>query len=94
MCGDKLHAPPSSLLRDKFLITTVFLETSELEQQQLVKYLKTSKPDGQYRLRCELAEKTGLGGDGQEDDDGQGQKASLSTKVKIERYCPFLDCCV
>lgn len=46
---------PSGLVRDKFLITAVFLESSELGQQQLAEALKTSRPDGQYRLRCQLA---------------------------------------
>jgi len=59
---------PSSLVRDKFLITAVFLESIDLGQQQLTEALKTSRPDGQYRLRCQLAgsvaEQVGLGGGG------------------------------
>ena len=38
---------PSSLVRDKILITALFLESSELGQQQLADALKTNKPDGQ-----------------------------------------------
>jgi hypothetical protein len=53
--GGQATTVPSSLVRDKFLITAVFLESSELGQQQLADALKTSKPDGQYRLRCQLA---------------------------------------
>ena len=45
----------SNLLRDKFLITAVFLESAELSQTQLAEALKTNSPDGQYRLRCQLA---------------------------------------
>jgi len=46
---------PSSLVRDKFLVTAVILESSELGQQQLAEALKTSRPDGQYRLKCNLS---------------------------------------
>ena len=45
---------PSSLVRDKFLITAIFLEEADIKQQQLSEALKSSKPDGQYRLRCLL----------------------------------------
>ena len=67
---------PTSLARDKFLITAVFLESSELGQQQLAEALKTSRPDGQYRLRCQLggslAEQAGLGGGGSQASLGHG----------------------
>ena len=46
---------PVSLVRDKFLITAIFLDTAELSGQQLTEALKTSKPDSQYRLRCQVA---------------------------------------
>ena len=50
---------PASLVRDKFLITAIFLEEQtslqDLKPQQLAEALKTNKPDGQYRLRCQLA---------------------------------------
>ena len=50
---------PASLVRDKFLITAIFLEEAlslqDLKPQQLAEALKTNKPDGQYRLRCQLA---------------------------------------
>lgn len=50
---------PASLVRDKFLITAIFLEENislqDLKPQQLTEALKTNKPDGQYRLRCQLA---------------------------------------
>jgi len=67
---------PTSLARDKFLITAVFLESSELGQQQLAEALKTSRPDGQYRLRCQLggslSEQAGLGGGGSQASLGHG----------------------
>ena len=46
---------PASLVRDKFLITAIFLEEVDIKQHQLAEALKSSKPDGQYRLRCQLA---------------------------------------
>ena len=46
---------PSSFVRDKFRITAVILESSDLGQQQLTEALKTSRPDGQYRLKCQLS---------------------------------------
>ena len=90
----------SSLVRDKFLITAVFLESSELGQQQLADALKTSKPDGQYRLRCQLAgnlseqsggpQHVGLGqglgtGVGQVETDGSRQVANILKKVIIKK---------
>jgi len=59
---------PSSLVRDKFLITAVILESSDLGQQQLTEALKTSRPDGQYRLKCQLSGNVG----GQVGHDGLG----------------------
>jgi len=59
---------PSSLVRDKFLITAVILESSDLGQQQLAEALKTSRPDGQYRLTCQLSGNVG----GQVRHDGVG----------------------
>lgn len=53
--GGQLANMPSSLVRDKFLITAVYLESGEMSQQQLTDALKANKPDGQYRLRCQLA---------------------------------------
>jgi len=56
---------PASLVRDKFLITAIYLEEGlgdSKNQQQLAEALKSSKPDGQYRLRCQLSDVTsGLG---------------------------------
>ena len=88
----------SSLVRDKFLITAVFLESSELGQQQLADALKSSKPDGQYRLRCQLAgnlsDQSGdlqHGGQGQGvrvsqvDTDGSRQVANILKKVIIKK---------
>ena len=90
----------SSLVRDKFLITAVFLESSELGQQQLADALKTSKPDGQYRLRCQLAgnlseqsggpQHVGLGqglgtGVSQVETDGSRQVANILKKVIIKK---------
>lgn len=58
----EIHVPggqgaltPASLVRDKFLITAIFLEEVDIKQQELSEALKSSKPDGQYRLRCQLA---------------------------------------
>jgi len=48
-------ANASSLVRDKFLITAVYLDSEELSQQELNEALKSGKPEGQYRLRCALA---------------------------------------
>ena len=88
----------SSLVRDKFLITAVFLESSELGQQQLADALKTSKPDGQYRLRCQLAgnlSEQGVGpqhggqgqgvGGSQVETDGSRQVANILKKVIIKK---------
>ena len=43
------------IVRDKFLITAVFLESGELDQAKLLEAQKTQSPDGHYRLRCQLA---------------------------------------
>ena len=98
--GGQATSTPSSLVRDKFLITAVFLESSELGQQQLADALKTSKPDGQYRLRCQLAgnlseqsggpQHGGLGqglgtGVGQVETDGSRQVANILKKVIIKK---------
>ena len=57
--GQGAGLTPASLVRDKFLITAIYLEESlslqDLKPQQLAEALKTNKPDGQYRLRCQLA---------------------------------------
>ena len=55
---------PVSLVRDKFLITAIFLDTAELSGQQLTEALKTSKPDSQYRLRCQVAGQVAGAGQG------------------------------
>jgi hypothetical protein len=44
-----------SLLRDKFLVTAVLLDREDTPGPQLVEALRTANPDGQYRLRCQLA---------------------------------------
>lgn len=44
-----------SLLRDKFLVTVVSLDREDIPAPQLAEALKTQTPDGQYRLRCQLA---------------------------------------
>jgi len=95
--GGQSATTTSSLVRDKFLITAVFLESSELGQQQLADALKTTKPDGQYRLRCQLAgglaeqgagggggqhqSVQGVTGGGQGEPDGTRQVASILKKV-------------
>jgi len=92
--GQTTNIPPG-LVRDKFLITAVFLETSELGQQQLAEALKTTRPDGQYRLRCQLADQAvssggaggqvGIGalggGASQGEHDSSRQVASILKKV-------------
>ena len=40
---------PGGLVRDKFLITGIYLASSDLTQQQLNEALKTQTPDCQYR---------------------------------------------
>jgi len=51
-----------SLLRDKFLVTAVLLDREDLPPPQLAEALKTQTPDGQYRLRCQLAGSLGDSG--------------------------------
>lgn len=46
---------PSTLLRDKFLVTAVLLDREDTPGPQLAEALRTTAPDGQYRLRCQLA---------------------------------------
>ena len=70
--GGQATSTPSSLVRDRILITALFLESSELGQQQLADALKTSKPDGQYRLRYQLAGNLAVPGGGSQLG-GQGQ---------------------
>ena len=70
--GGQATSTPSSLVRDRILITALFLESSELGQQQLADTLKTSKPDGQYRLRYQLAGNLAVPGGGSQLG-GQGQ---------------------
>lgn len=48
-------ANAASLVRDKFLITAVYLDREDLTHQQLQEALKSARPEGQYRLRCALA---------------------------------------
>jgi len=48
------------LSKDKFLVTAVFLEKEDISPTQLQETLKQSSPDGQYRLRCQVA---GAGGE-------------------------------
>jgi len=90
--GGQATTVPSSLVRDKFLITAVYLESIDLGQQQLADALKTSKPDGQYRLRCQLAgnlvdqggsTQQGVQGQtvGQVEPDGTRQVANILKKV-------------
>lgn len=50
----------ASLLRDKFLVTVIYLDTaSETSNAKLQELLKNMKPEGQYRLRCQLAGEAG-----------------------------------
>jgi len=46
---------PWTLVRDKFLITGIFLESPEISAQLLQEALKATKPDCQHRLRCQVA---------------------------------------
>jgi len=45
----------ASLSRDKFLVTAVLLDREDIPAAQLADALRTQTPDGQYRLRCNLA---------------------------------------
>jgi len=45
----------TSLLRDKFLITAITLDSSQMSPQIIQQRLKTGKPEAQYRLHCQLA---------------------------------------
>merc|ERR1712210_395403 len=45
----------ASLSRDKFLVTAVLLDREDIPASQLADALRTQTPDGQYRLRCNLA---------------------------------------
>merc|ERR1719474_2236184 len=45
----------ASLNRDKFLVTAVLLDREDTPAAQLADALRTQTPDGQYRLRCNLA---------------------------------------
>lgn len=62
--GVEIHltgqSPPSSLVRDKFLVTAVYLEDPNISTAMLQELLKKSKPDAQYRLRCQLANENPL----------------------------------
>ena len=53
--GSASSATPGALIRDKFLITGIFLETPEISAQVLQEALKSTKPDCQHRLRCQVA---------------------------------------
>ena len=44
-----------TLVRDKFLITGIFLESPDISAQVLQEALKSTKPDCQHRLRCQVA---------------------------------------
>merc|ERR1712110_1217811 len=45
----------ASLSRDKFLVTAVLLDREDIPAPQLADALRTQTPDGQFRLRCNLA---------------------------------------
>lgn len=45
----------ATLGRDKFLVTAVLLEKEDTPPAALAEALRTTTPDGQYRLRCQLA---------------------------------------
>ncbi|XP_023342819.1 motile sperm domain-containing protein 2 [Eurytemora carolleeae] len=46
---------PVSLIRDKFLVTAIYIEDTDNNNARFQELLKSSKPDAQYRLRCQLA---------------------------------------
>jgi len=48
------QSAPVSLVRDKFLVTVIYLD-QDVDNSRLQELLKSTKPDGQYRLRCQLA---------------------------------------
>jgi len=45
----------ASLLRDKFLITAITLDSSQMSPQIIQQLLKSGKSEAQYRLHCQLA---------------------------------------
>ena len=53
--GGQSATTPAGVVKDKFLITSVYLESAEISQQQLTEALKNNKPDSQYRLRCQMS---------------------------------------
>jgi len=44
-----------TLVRDKFLITGIFLESPDISAQILQEALKSTKPECQHRLRCQVS---------------------------------------
>ena len=50
----------ASLVRDKFLISAITLDSHEISPQMIQQMLKKGKPEGQYRLRCQLSSEDAL----------------------------------
>lgn len=48
------QSAPVSLVRDKFLVTVIYLD-QDVDNARLQELLKSTKPEAQYRLRCQLA---------------------------------------
>ena len=45
----------AALVRDKFLITGIFLESPDISAQLLQEALKSTKPECQHRLQCQVS---------------------------------------
>ena len=52
----------ASLARDKFLISAITLDSHEMSPQMIKQMLKKGKPEGQYRLQCQLSSDDSLHG--------------------------------
>merc|ERR1719391_1468043 len=58
-CSGSQSTSTPGLVRDKFLITGVYLTSTDLTQAQLTEALKNIAADCQYRLRCQVQGATG-----------------------------------
>jgi len=50
---------PVTLVRDKFLVTVIFIQEEDVNNARLQELLKSTKPEAQYRLRCQLLSENG-----------------------------------
>jgi len=61
-CSGSQSTSNPGLVRDKFLITGIYLTSTDLTQAQLTEALKNNAADCQYRLRCQVQGLTAPGG--------------------------------